>query len=228
MFDGLGQQLDINASFALPAVCVGAHKRQSLGVRVMVDSVEKTSAAVSLQFAERGGALIPPYNVSAVVWVDMTQSGSNATKGRTQAPLDLAAAVGSSSSLSGMKGLLGEQEDAVARFPLRILVDRSVIEVYAQDGITVLSALMFPTSSRNSGVELFAENMGCEVDVTAQIFGMGSAYVGSGRSRSRLRWGWPRTVTFQSAHHVDSDRKTLFLCVPTRRAVSAITSYRTS
>ena len=143
----------------------------------MVDSVEKTSAVVSLQFAERGGgALIPPYNVSAVVWVDMTQSGSNATKGRTQAPLDLAAAVGSSSSLSGMKGLLGEQEDAVARFPLRILVDRSVIEVYAQDGVTVLSALMFPPSSRNSGVELFAENMGCEVDVTAQIFGMGSAY----------------------------------------------------
>jgi sucrose-6-phosphate hydrolase SacC (GH32 family) len=175
-FDGLGQQLDINASFALPAVCVGAHPRQSLGVRVMVDPVAKTSAAVSLQFAERGGgAQIPPYNVSAVVWVDMTQSGSNATKGRTQAPLDLAAAVGSSSSSSGV-GLLGEQEDAVARFPLRILVDRSVIEVYAQDGITVLSALMFPPSSRNSGVELFAENMGCEVDVTAQIFGMGSAY----------------------------------------------------
>ena len=63
--------------------------------------------------------------------------------------------------------------------PLRILVDRSVIEVYAQDGVTVLSALMFPPSTRNSGVELYANNMGCGVEVTAQVFGMGSAYAPS-------------------------------------------------
>jgi beta-fructofuranosidase len=175
-FDGLGQQLDISASFTLPAACVGAHPRQSMGVRVMVDPVAKTSAGVKLQFAE-AGALIPPYNSSAVVWIDMTRSGSNATNGRTQAPLDLAAAP----THDGIGQIV-----PMRTLPLRILVDRSVIEVYAQDGVTVLSALMFPPSTRNSGVELYAENMGCGVEVTAQVFGMGSAYAPSNTLRI---WG---------------------------------------
>ena len=99
-----------------------------------------------------------------------TQSGSNASKGITQALLDLAAAL-SSNSDAGL-----DNQEVMAIFPLRILVDKSVIEVYAQDGIAVVSALMFAPSSRNSGVELYAENMGCEVNVAAQVFGMGSAY----------------------------------------------------
>jgi sucrose-6-phosphate hydrolase SacC (GH32 family) len=143
---------------------------------VMVDPVAKTSAGVTLQFAE-AGALIPPYNSSAVVWIDMTRSGSNATNGRTQAPLDLAAAP----THDGIGQIV-----PMRTLPLRILVDRSVIEVYAQDGVTVLSALMFPPSTRNSGVELYAENMGCGVEVTAQVFGMGSAYAPSNTLRI---WG---------------------------------------
>lgn len=178
-FDDLGQQLDINASFALPKACVGAHPRQSLGVRVMVDSIANTNAAVKIGFAENGG-LIPPYNSSAVVYVDMTQSGSNASKGVTQAPLELAAALSSNSDV----GL--DNQEVMAIFPLRILVDRSVIEVYAQDGIAVVSALMFAPSSRNSGVELYAENMGCEVNVAAQVFGMGSAYASPGANGANV------------------------------------------
>ena len=171
-FDDVGQQLDINVSFKVPVACIGAHLRQALGVRVMVDNVAKTSAAVTLEFAQKG-EVIPPYNSSAVVWVDLTRSGSNASKGRTQAPLDLFASTSKSSNDHRVGR--GEQ-DMVATFPLRILVDRSVIEVYAQDGISVISSLMFPPSSRNSGVELYATNMGCEVDVAGQLFGMDSAY----------------------------------------------------
>ena len=49
----------------------------------------------------------------------MTRSGSNATNGRTQAPLDLAAAP----TRDGIG--LGAQSVAMRTLPLRILVDRS-------------------------------------------------------------------------------------------------------
>lgn len=43
----------------------------------------------------------------------------------------------------------------------------SVIEVYAEDGKTVITGRVYPTSSNSTGVELFAYNTAASFQLTA-------------------------------------------------------------
>ena len=160
-FTDLGQSLDIEATFTVNASAIGRQPRQSVGVRVLVDNTRttKTSCEIRIDFAVTG-TLIPPWNKSAVVWIDMTRF-SNISKGRAQAPLDL--------------GTTHGQQDGILRIPLRIMVDRGVTEVFAQDGVSVLSQITFAPSLRSTGVEIFAQGIGSFTNVTANVYGMGSA-----------------------------------------------------
>ena len=61
------------------------------------------------------------------------------------------------------------------RFTLRVLVDTSVVEVYAQNGRAISTALYIPPSANNTAVAL--ELLGkSTVSASVEGYGMGSAY----------------------------------------------------
>ena len=90
----------------------------------------------------------------------MTSSGSNVSKGRTGAPVLTSSAAGT--------------RPASITYTMRILLDRSVIEVYSQDGAAVLASMVYAPASGGSDIAFFAS--GIDVDLSARAYAMGSAY----------------------------------------------------
>jgi len=61
---------------------------------------------------------------------------------------------------------------------LRVLLDKSVIEVYAQDGRSVLSHVVLPSQTLGTEVQLLSTGE-ASVSGSAHVYGMGSAYIGA-------------------------------------------------
>ena len=105
---------------------------------------------------------IMPLNASGVVWIDLTHSGSNVTHGRSCAPVH---------AQSGFA------------YTMRVLLDRSVVEVFTQDGASALSDLLFlPRGEAIADVAFFVKSTAASVGddhavgLQAAVYSMGSAY----------------------------------------------------
>ena len=160
-YDALGNQLDIEANFTVhskPNDC-------QFGVQLLADDGGNATSVV-FDFA-RENQTIAPLNTHAVIWIDMTKSGSNVSKGRTCAPVMM----GQPLTKAG-----GGTRLASTTFTVRVLLDRSVIEVYSQEGVAVLSSLVFPpTTGGGTDVVFFAA--GIDVELSARAYAMGTAFL---------------------------------------------------
>ena len=166
---GVGNALDIQVTFtlgeAMAAACDSAGCK--FGVKLLGNNSQtgsgSTSAAMAtvvFEFAKSGDKILP-LNTSGVVWIDLTRSGSNVTAGRSCAPVH---------AQSGLA------------YTMRVLLDRSVIEVFSQDGVSVLSDLLFlPRGEVIADVAFFVDSTATSVGddavgLQAAVYSMGSAY----------------------------------------------------
>lgn len=110
---------------------------------------------------------------SGRVFIDRTQSGAAGT------------------SITGFSGAHSAPLPAPdGKVRLRILVDRSTVEVFANDGERVLTDLVYP-GLESQGLELFAQGGSARLDAL-DVWGMGSIWAGAPAHLPPMPGGAPR------------------------------------